>query len=91
MINRSLRELPYVIKGYLTSEMAREIIAIPDTEIEYTKEEVEWMVRAIRDLHYMAADARARGLDTGRMDERRLQIETILNLFWEGVIKSESK
>ncbi len=78
MINRYIRELPFPATSHITNEMVKEILAIPDEEIDYTQEEVEWMERAIRNLDFMIAHAKSCRLDTLRIYGRRAQVEVTL-------------
>ena len=78
MNNRAIRELPFPRLSHFTSEMIKQIKAIPDDEIRYTEKELAWMERAVQNLDYMIALSESFGLDTEIMIVCRAQIEFAL-------------
>jgi hypothetical protein len=75
VIHRSIRVLPVPLASEITLETVREIKAIPDDEIQYTQEEVDWMVRALQNLEHMRLLAEQAGLETGDICTRIGQIQ----------------
>ena len=61
MRDRAIRVLPFPPTSYFNREVVDAIKAIPDDKIQYTKEEVAWMERALANLHFMLDDAKNRG------------------------------
>ena len=81
MIKRTIRELPIEPMSFIGLEEARRIIAIPDEAIEYTKEEAEWMVRALGNLDYMIEIALSSDGNTAELYRRREQIQFALDSY----------
>ena len=75
---RAIRKLPFPPTSHFTLEVVRQIKAIPDEKIQYTEEELAWIVRAIENLDYMIAHSKSCGIETEVMIARRSQFEVAL-------------
>lgn len=71
--NRSLRILPFRQVSHFTLDIVREIKAIPDEDIVYSKEELKWMERAVENLDYMLTLGGSSDREMGIMRARRTQ------------------
>ena len=73
-----IRELPFPKTSNFTPETVRQIKAIPDEVLHYSKEEEEWMERAIQNIEYILALANLSDSQTKLLIARREEIEAAL-------------
>ncbi len=79
-IRSGIRKLPFPLTSHFTREVVKKIMEIPNDEIKYTDEEIQWMQRAVENLDYMIKTESSCGIDTSVMEKRKSQIEETLEL-----------